>query len=288
MAVFNPQQIKQLQEQAKHTRGHFSKAQLSDLQKQLDCTLESLLKALLPVAATFSQAPISHFNVGAVAYDKISGNAYLGANLEFSHQALSLVVHAEQSAINNAWLNDAKEISAMAITDAPCGYCRQFMNELSTAQALNIMLPNLNTQLGELLPSAFGPQELDNSERLLASSEAKIISLSSEISESLKLHLQSAYAPYSKNISAVEICTVSNGNFYGRYAENAAYSPSLSPMQSALSQLALAGLTAKQAGISHITLVQSEGFENQKAVAEAVLDSYGIDLQIKHVTAKYA
>ncbi|NOU50117.1 cytidine deaminase [Pseudoalteromonas sp. JBTF-M23] len=287
MAVFNPQQIKQLQEHAKLSRGHFSKAQLSDLRKQLDCNLESLLKALLPVAATFSQAPISHFNVGAVAYDKISGDAYLGANLEFSHQALSLVVHAEQSAINNAWLNGAKEISAMAITDAPCGYCRQFMNELSTAQALNIMLPSLNTQLSTLLPSAFGPQELDNSERLLASSEAQITSLSSEISESLKFHLQSAYAPYSKNISAVEICTVSSGRFYGRYAENAAYSPSLSPMQSALSQLALAGLTLEQAEVSRITLVQSEGFENQKAVAEAVLDSYGLDLQVEYITAKY-
>ncbi|WP_152087776.1 cytidine deaminase [Pseudoalteromonas sp. A25] len=286
MAVFNPQQLKQLQRQAKHTRGYFSKEQLSDLQQQLDCDMDALLKALLPVAATFSVAPISHFNVGAVAYDKISGNAYLGANLEFSHQALCLVVHAEQSAINNAWLNGAKEVSAMAITDAPCGHCRQFMNELSTAKQLKIMLPSLNTHLHELLPSAFGPQELGNSARLLDSSALAITDLSSEISEQLKSHLQRAYAPYSKNLSAVEICTASHGNFYGRYAENAAYNPSLSPMQSALSQLALAGLTVEQAGICEVTLVQSDGLENQTAVAEAVLASYNADIKPNYITAK--
>ncbi|CAH9050718.1 Cytidine deaminase [Pseudoalteromonas holothuriae] len=288
MAVFNPQQLQQLQEQAKRTCGYFSKAQLSELQSQLNCSLDSLLKALLPVAASFSQAPISHFNVGAVAYDEITQSAYLGANLEFSHQALSLVVHAEQSAINNAWLNGAKEISFIAITDAPCGYCRQFMNELSTSKRLSIMLPTLDTKLTELLPSSFGPQELDNPERLLASNIVAIKSFSSDISSKLQSHLQHAYAPYSKNFAAVEICTQTHGVFYGRYAENAAYNPSLSPMQSALSQLALAGLTIEHANVVEVTLVQSEGFENQQAVTEAVLASYNANIKPKYVTAKLA
>ncbi|OHU85548.1 MULTISPECIES: cytidine deaminase [Pseudoalteromonas] len=286
MAVFNPQQLKKLEQQAKRNRGHFSHAQLNELQAQLSCDLDTLLKALLPVAATFSQAPISHFNVGAVAYDKTTGGAYLGANLEFSHQALSLVVHAEQSAINNAWLNGANEISRMAISDAPCGYCRQFMNELDKCAELAIMLPTLNTSLKELLPSAFGPQDLDNSQRLLASTQSNIKSLSHEISDTLKTHLQNAYAPYTGNLSAVEISTQSHGQFYGRYAENAAYSPSLSPMQGALSQLALAGLKLDEVAINAITLVETKGYENQQAVADAVLKSYATDAALLHVLAE--
>ena len=73
-----------------------------------------------------------------------------------------MVVHAEQSAINNAWLNGAQAVLKIAISDAPCGYCRQFMNELSTADSLEILLPERDFNLHELLPYSFGPKDLGN------------------------------------------------------------------------------------------------------------------------------
>lgn len=283
MAVLTPHQIENLQEQAKQSRGHLSHLIISDLLTTFHCDIETLLKTLLPVAASFSQAPISQFNVGAIAYDEKTGSAYLGANLEFTHQALNQAVHAEQAAINNAWLNGARSVSLIAITDAPCGHCRQFMNEIAGAESLRVLLPTQETDLKALLPSSFGPLDLGNSCRLLDSNTGNATSTSEALSLMLREQLSLAYAPYSKNAAAVEVVTVAHGTFYGRYAENAAYNPSLSPMQSALSQLALAGLTIDDVELESVTLVESKNGFNQKAVAQAVLDSYVADITLQHV-----
>lgn len=43
-------------------------------------------------------------------------------------------VHAEQSSIADAWMNGEEGIDLIAVTAAPCGYCRQFLNELTQPQ----------------------------------------------------------------------------------------------------------------------------------------------------------
>ena len=49
----------------------------------------------------------------------------------------------------------------LAVSAAPCGYCRQFLNELTTASTLQIILPDTpTTLLTALLPDAFGPTDL--------------------------------------------------------------------------------------------------------------------------------
>lgn len=286
MAVLTPLQIKNLTEQAKQSKGLIPKSVLTPLLNTLQCDISTLLQALLPVATSFSQAPISQFNVGAIAYDKTTGNAYCGANLEFSHQALSLTVHAEQAAINNAWINGAQSVSVIAITAPPCGHCRQFMNEIAGADTLKIVLPALETDLQSLLPHSFGPKDLGNEFCLLALKTHEDIAFPEQISHQLAKQFMLAYAPYSNNPAAVEIKTASHGCFYGRYAENAAYNPSLSPMQSALSQLALAGLTLNCVELTSITLVETANGHNQKAVAAAVLESYCSDCVLQHVLVK--
>ncbi|MDK2597318.1 cytidine deaminase [Pseudoalteromonas obscura] len=255
---------------AKQTHGVLKANVVSELISQLNCDKEQLQQALLPIAAKFAQAPISSFYVGAVVFDKITGCMYLGANLEFKRQALSLVVHAEQAAINNAWINGAQEITSIAINAAPCGFCRQFMNELSSAGTLSILLPNGRFTLTELLPCDFGPSDLGNGASLM-SNEAADVDVNLPISDALKQHLRHAYVPYTSNLSAAELVLKDGRAFYGRYAENAAYSPSLSPMSSVLSQLALSGIELEDASVERITLVEKAGFENQKSVAQAVL-----------------
>ncbi|KZN46191.1 cytidine deaminase [Pseudoalteromonas luteoviolacea] len=266
---------------AKQSNGVFASSVVSELTKKLNCDREQLQQALLVVAAKFSQAPISSFFVGAVAFDKITGNLYLGANLEFKHQALSLVVHAEQAAINNAWVNGAHEITSIAINAAPCGFCRQFMNELSSAGNLSILLPTGKYTLSELLPCDFGPGDLGNASSLMAN-DVSDIDIDLPISEALKQHLRYAYVPYTQNLSAAELVLKDGRAFYGRYAENAAYSPSLSPMNSVLSQLALAGEALNEADVERITLVEKAGNENQKSVAQAVMTSLKGNLPLIH------
>ncbi|TQF67493.1 cytidine deaminase [Pseudoalteromonas luteoviolacea] len=268
-------------ESCKQSHGVINSELVNQLILQLECDIESLQQALLPIAATFAQAPISSFYVGAVIFDKQTGNMYLGANLEFKHQALSLVVHAEQAAIANAWINGAKEITSIAINAAPCGFCRQFMNELSTAGTLEILLPTGRYFLEELLPCDFGPQDLGNQESLM-SHKKENIEIELPVSEELKEQVRLAYVPYSKNMSAAELVLTDGRVFYGRYAENAAYSPSLSPMSSVLSQLALAGEKLPEAEVERITLVETKGYENQKSVAQAVLTNLNGDSSLVH------
>ncbi|MCF2856084.1 cytidine deaminase [Pseudoalteromonas sp. SMS1] len=268
-------------ESCKQTHGVVSADLVNKLMSQLDCDIESLQQALLPIAAKFAQAPISSFYVGAVIFDKQTGNMYLGANLEFKRQALSLVVHAEQAAIANAWINGAKEITSIAINAAPCGFCRQFMNELSTAGTLDIILPTGRYSLEELLPCDFGPQDLGNQEALMSQIKGDI-DIDLPISRELKEQVKLAYVPYSHNMSAAELVLTDGRVFYGRYAENAAYSPSLSPMSSALSQLALAGEALSEVEVERITLVETKGVENQKAVAEAVLSNLNGESSLVH------
>ncbi|CCQ10977.1 Cytidine deaminase [Pseudoalteromonas luteoviolacea B = ATCC 29581] len=275
-----------LYERIKASRGILGYAQVSILCDELELDVEALMIELLPVAAKFALPPISKFYVGAIALERTSansGNLYFGANLEFSDQALGLVVHAEQSAINNAWLNGAKQIDLIAITDAPCGHCRQFMNEMHNADALSINLPHKRTSLRRLLPEDFGPKDLDNHESLFQSTK-QALSFSMTISDALCETVCRSYAPYTGNYCAVELET-NKGRFVGGYIENAAYNPSLSPLQSALSQIQMSGYKLEEISITNITLVEQEGKKNQLGVVKAVISSLGYEIAIKEVTA---
>ena len=264
--------------QVKLQRGKLTTQDIENLCSEYSLTQEQLLKACLPIASLFAVAPISDFLVGAIVVGLDSNQQasfYFGANVEFERQPLSLVVHAEQSAINNAWLNGAKSITKIAISDAPCGYCRQFMNELADADTFDILLPSEEFKLTELLPAAFGPKDLGNQYSLFNPNPASVRLIASpEVCPLLVGQAEQAYVPYTQNYSAVKITTFKQGNFYGRYAENAAYSPSLAPLQSAISQLHLAGLRMDTETIQKIELVQTIGAENQQQVSEAVLASY--------------
>lgn len=282
--MLSPEMIDVLFCRIKASRGVLDSEQVRILCAELNVDFNTLTLALLPVAAKFARPPISQFYVGAIAVEKDAagfGTLYFGANLEFSYQALSLVVHAEQAAINNAWLNGAKQIDTIVITDAPCGYCRQFMNELHGAEALKVVLPHINTSLSALLPNAFGPLDLDNSESLF-NSKPVALTQSDTVSKKLFEVARRSYAPYSNNYSAVEI-TTDAGCFYGAYIENAAYSPSLSPLQGALSQLALAGFCLDQVNVQKITLLETQGKANQLGVVNAVLASFDKPIELVHV-----
>ncbi|MDB2356043.1 cytidine deaminase [Pseudoalteromonas sp.] len=264
--------------QVKLQRGRLTTDDINNLCSEYSLTQEQLLKACLPIASLFAVAPVSHFFVGAVVLgldENKQVNFYFGANVEFTNQPLSLVVHAEQSAINNAWLNGAKSIVKIAISDAPCGYCRQFMNELADASTFDILLPSQDYKLNELLPAAFGPTDLGNQYSLFnpAPITQSVVGQDGVCGTLIDAALN-AYVPYTKNFSAVKITTFEQGSFYGRYAENAAYSPSLAPLQSAISQLYLAGLHMDAQTIQKIELLQTKGVENQQQVSEAVLASY--------------
>jgi len=196
---------------------------------------------LLPKAAAFARPPISNFKVGAVARGA-SGRTYPGANVEFAGEALSFTVHAEQSAVMNAWMSGETGIDVVGTSAAPCGYCRQFLNELVTAPELVVVMPNETRRLSDLLPSSFGPRDLGISGGLLQRDDHRlVIDDTDDLAQAALQAANMSYAPYSKSYAGVALRTHDGKIVTGAYAENAAFNPSLSPLPAALSQLNLRG-----------------------------------------------
>ncbi|QUM76784.1 cytidine deaminase [Moritella sp. 24] len=242
---------------------------------QLHSALETpeLLLSLLPLAAAFSVAPISNFNVGAIARAE-SGNLYFGANYEFTNQALFNSVHAEQAAINNVFSHHESAILDITITASPCGHCRQFMNELSCANELIVNLAASGSKpLSALLPDSFGPIDLGVTAPLLASEAAELTLTGNEstLTEAALQAANTSYAPYSHCHAGIALNTQDGETITGRYIENAAFNPSLSPLQSVLINLNLAGYTL--ADIEAMTLVEKAETKMSHAQATQVLVS---------------
>ncbi|MCA6942554.1 cytidine deaminase [Pectobacterium polaris] len=220
---------------------------------QLDA--DTLAFALLPLAAACAQAPISNFQVGAIAQG-LSGNFYFGANMEFSAVQLQQTVHAEQSAVSHAWIRNERGLRAVTVNYTPCGHCRQFMNELRNAASLRIQLPGRQPAvLSHYLPDSFGPVDLHIDTLLMddVNHGATLQNVNALARRALDAANRS-HAPYSKAISGIALET-SSGNIYtGRYAENAAFNPSLPPLQVALNLMNLAGEDA--CTIKHAAVVE--------------------------------
>ncbi|ESE40434.1 cytidine deaminase [Shewanella decolorationis] len=218
--------------------GHINAQQLAELVQSSKMTEAEVLLALLPIAAALAKPPISEFYVGAIAKGK-SGDIYMGANLELPGEALFHSVHAEQSAISHAWLSGESQIVDMIVNASPCGHCRQFMNELVEGGQIKIHLPSQDSHLlSYYLPYAFGPKDLNVQSPLLVKQETEFALDSSDpmVIEALD-HAGLSYAPYTHSYAAVVLETADGATYCGRYAENAAFNPSMLPMQMALSNL---------------------------------------------------
>ena len=275
----------------------------------LSVEIGALMMQLLPVAQQYAVVPVSHYLVGAVAAgmpEPGSGGCclYLGANFEFVNAALSFSVHAEQCATNNAWLNGEKGIQAMAISAAPCGYCRQFLHELVSAQQLSILLPNnqndplsySSTPLTGFLPNAFGPSNLGVTGGLM---EPKLCTHSlaldggSPTDPLIAAALAAAcgsYAPYKTDASygyaGVAVELADNSIYAGRYAENAAYNPSFSPLQSALSFMNMNQPLSGTRTVVRCVLVEVPTLASQLSATQAVLAAYTPDVSVEYYKAK--
>jgi cytidine deaminase len=131
-----------------------------------DTTLEEMLeaaRALLPRA----YAPYSGFVVGA-ALLSADGAIRTGVNIENASYPLS--VCAERNAVGSMVVSGERKILAVAVaTDAPtptppCGGCRQVLWEFGDADTPVVAEgadgARARWLLGDLLPHAFGPDDL--------------------------------------------------------------------------------------------------------------------------------
>jgi len=264
-------------------------------------TMQQIMMLLLPYAQAYARSPVSRFQVGAVAMGMTTrgvpgdlGNLYLGASYEFQGEALSFVVHAEQSATNNAILRGEIGLRSLAISASPCGYCRQFLYEISTARkGFTILIPAKSDDSGvayethtlvDLLPNAFGPADLGKSNGLmLRQSHGLSYPTSDPLIGAAVAGANASYAPYSGNYSAVGLRRSDGTIIVGRYAENVAYNPSLSPLQSAVSQLNLSVAAQSDLDIAEACLVEAPSVISHLDVTRDVLSVVAPGVTVRHV-----
>lgn len=109
-----------------------------------------------------SYSPYSGVRVGAAAFTD-DGRLVVGANVENASYGLSLC--AECGLVSDLARSGGGRLVAFTVVGgdgtylAPCGRCRQLLLEFGGPE-LRIDVGDAITTLGELLPGAFGPDDL--------------------------------------------------------------------------------------------------------------------------------
>jgi cytidine deaminase len=125
---------------------------------------DSLISAARSAQA-HAYAPYSHFRVGA-ALEATDGTVFLGCNIE--NASYGLTICAERAAICAAVSAGVTRFRrAVVVSDvdppaAPCGACRQVLAEFGLDLPIEGVgsKRTLSWRLSELLPAAFGPEQL--------------------------------------------------------------------------------------------------------------------------------
>lgn len=277
-------------------QGRLEPEQVNELKALMRLSTEDFLKAVLPLAATMSTCPISGFSVGAVVegYRTAEGSCkeeqgpiYFGANLEIAGQPLKMAIHAEQAAISNAWHQGETRLRRLMVNEAPCGHCRQFMNELNEIDQMDILVSQLDNELkkhyrmADLLPDAFGPGDLKQGDRLLVPSNQSLNSPDSSdaLVNAATQAAQNSYAPYSGCYSGVALFMNNGDIINGMYAENVAFNPGLTAIEAALVNLRLNSLAKPEATIVDAVMVEKQAPVSHKAMAASIISHMGAELR---------
>ncbi|CAK9134942.1 unnamed protein product [Ilex paraguariensis] len=248
-----------------------------------------LLPTLVKSAQDLARPPISNYHVGAVGLSS-DGRIFLGVNLEFPGLPLHHSVHAEQFLITNLAVHRSPRLLYLAVSSAPCGHCRQFLQELRHASDLQILITSekqthkepIFKPLSSILPNPFGPCDLlDEETPLLLENHNNGLSIipktmdsncgnlcngvcesllknESQLKVSALEAANSSHAPYSGCPSGVSLMDCDGKIYKGCYMESAAYNPSLGPVQAALVAYVAGGGGGYQRIVAAV-LVEKEG-----------------------------
>ncbi|MCL5055229.1 MAG: cytidine deaminase [Firmicutes bacterium] len=237
------------------------------IQKKMGISAADLLRKLASEVSQQGIAPISHYQVGAAVLGK-SGNIYLGVNLEFPGVPLNQTIHAEQFAVINAFNHGERGITFLAVTAPPCGCCRQWVSEIGDdSSKLKVLISRERViPFIRLLPHSFesfiqgtrkGFLSPQNNGLKSADKFSPLRGFDKELWSAALRAVNASYAPYSKAFSGIAL-RAENGKIYmGSYIENAAFNPSLSPLQTALIALVSDGQSLGK--IKKVLLLERKG-----------------------------
>ncbi|HLP23558.1 MAG TPA: cytidine deaminase [Microbacteriaceae bacterium] len=122
------------------------------------------LRAAAVVASRHAYVPYSKFPVGVAAI-VTDGRIVTGANIENASYGVTLC--AECSLVSDLIMGGGGKLVAFSCVDGngdvlmPCGRCRQLLFEHAAPGMLLETVSGVKT-INEVLPDAFGPQQLDD------------------------------------------------------------------------------------------------------------------------------
>lgn len=287
----------QQQQQPQKQQFMIESSEAQTLATNSNLTLLNLIPTLVKSAQTLARPPISNFQVAAVGLTS-SNQIFIGVNLEFPGLPLHHSVHAEQFLITNLSINSESDLIALAVSAAPCGHCRQFLQEINKAPDLKIFITDDHNNrkfrfLSDLLPEPFGPVDLldltkaplllqhryngltiskkdidfDNNVSILKKGDWQNLIL-----EGLDAANKS-HAPYSKCPSGVALIDDQGRVFKGCYMESAAYNPSLGPVQAAVVAYVAGGGSGYERIVGGVLVEIEDGVVKQESTAKMILES---------------
>jgi cytidine deaminase len=135
---------------------------------KIDQALRLAMIAAAREAAANAYCPYSRFRVGAAVLTS-RGEIFAGCNVE--NASYGLTICAERNAVFQAVLKGGTPLVIRAVVvftptaepTSPCGACRQVINEFGPDADVFSVCDGpaaFTNSLGELLPKAFGPQNL--------------------------------------------------------------------------------------------------------------------------------
>lgn len=253
-----------------------------------DGDVGSAMLALIGLAARWARPGLSGYRVGAVGQG-VSGALYFGANIEYEGVALGQTVHAEQSVVANAAAHGETGLLRLAVSAPPCGHCRQFLFELAGADRLEILLTGkAPAGIADLLPGAFGPADLGVAGGMLAPSAPALESLAEggALEAAAAAVAGSSYAPYSKAWGGAAIRVADGRICAGPYLENAAFNPSLPPLQAAWVTAVLGGYGPQDVVEVAIAQLEKSRIDHHRA-AEALLAQIAPQARVGRVKLRH-
>ncbi|XP_060188691.1 cytidine deaminase 1-like [Lycium barbarum] len=179
-------------------------------------SVHHLLPALVQPAQSLARPPISNYPVAAVGLGS-DGRLFLGVNLEFPGVPLHHSVHAEQFLITNLAVHRCPRLLAFAVSAAPCGHCRQFLQETRNSSDIKIHItstqnnPDMFEPLRDILPNPFGPFDLlDDETPLLLERHNNGLSLSEDLCNGFSVNSGNLSNGSNKNEISVNSGNLSN------------------------------------------------------------------------------
>jgi len=176
--------------------------------KEAGLSERQYLATLVKPTQLLARVPISKFCVGAVGLGA-SGRIFKGVNLEFEGLPLNQTVHAEQFLVANAAQHGELQLRFIAVSAAPCGHCRQFLQEVWGVPEINILIADEHAETQSLLyflPHRFGPDDLEESTPLVFEPHFNGLAVQSMNSPELNLKLNLCNGDGGVKEDALNLC----------------------------------------------------------------------------------